>query len=533
MSLERVRGRLAPPLAELCAIALVTGALAVFFALALPPHGDASAHFYRTFLVRRGDFLWDNYWYGGEYPLASYSLLYYLPAALLGNTVVAVAAAVAASVVFAAVAWDVWGEDARWAARIFSVFAVEPLLQTEYPFALAVPLLLASLGFLRRGRTRLGALFAALTLGVSPLAFAFLCLAAAGLFLVRPRLDRRAVASSLALGLLVLCAAALSWSFATPWSGYPFPTSALVRILVVSGLGVALASSAAPRWNGGGIYAVWGLAGLVGFVVPTPVGANLDRPAFLLVPLLLVPAARLAPRVQPVAAMGVFLALTLSTGTLQSSLASAFVPHENEVRLWRPVVAFLRSHDSPSFRVEVVPTAGHWEAYFLPRAGIPIARGWYRQLDLAANGLFYARHLSRSRYLGWLRRMAVRYVVLPRAESLDGRGATAEARLLRSGRSGLRLVAETRAWSYYELRSATPLLRPDRLGTIRSFGPDRITGVVRRAGAYFLDVTYMRWWDASPHGLRITRAPDGMTILHVPRPGRFRLRAGTVLPDVL
>jgi hypothetical protein len=375
MSLERVRGRLPrAPLPELCAAALVTGALAVFFTVALPPHGDASAHFYRTFLVRRGDFLWDNYWYGGEYPLASYSLLYYLPAALLGNTVVAVAAAVAGSVVFTALAWDAWGEDARWAVRLYSVFAVEPILQTEYPFALAVPLLLASLACLRRGRTRLGALLAALTLGVSPLAFAFLCLAAAGLFLVRPRRDRRAVASSLALGFLVLCAGALSWSFATPWAGYPFPASALMRILVVSGLGVVLAAAAAPRWSGGGIYAVWGLAGLIGFVVPTPIGSNLDRPAFLLVPLLLVPTARLAPRAQVVAAMGVFVVLTFSTGNLQSSLASAFVPHENEVRLWRPVVDFLRRHDSPSFRVEVVPTAGHWEAYFLPRAGIPIAR---------------------------------------------------------------------------------------------------------------------------------------------------------------
>ena len=522
-----------PPRFELCAVALVTGALAVFFALALPPHGDASAHFYRTFLVRRGDFLWDNYWYGGEYPLASYSLLYYLPAALLGNTVVAVAAAVAASVVFAAVSWDAWGEDARWAARLFSVFAVEPLLRTEYPFALAVPLLLASLGFLRRGRTLLGAVFAALTLAVSPLAFAFLCLTAVGLFVARPRLDRPAVVFTFALAFLALCGAALSWSFATPWSGYPFPTSALLRILLVGGLGVALTGATAPAWNGGGIYAVWGLAGVAGFLVPTPIGANLGRPAFLLVPLLLVPAARLAPRAQTVAAMGVFLALTLSTGTLQSSLASAFVPHENEVRLWRPVVDFLRRHESPSFRVEVVPTAGHWEAYFLPRAGIPIARGWYRQLDLAANALFYRSQLSRSGYLDWLRRMAVRYVVVPRAESLDGRGAASEAHLLLSGKSGLRLVAATRAWSYYELRAATPLLRPARLGVIKSFGPDRIAGVVRRAGTYFLGVTYMRWWEASPTGLRVARAPNGMTILHVPRAGRFRLEAGTVLPDVL
>jgi hypothetical protein len=230
--------------------------------------------------------------------------------------------------------------------------------------------------------------------------------------------------------------------------------------------------------------------------------------------------------------MGVFLALTLSVHGLQSSVASAFVPHENEVRLWRPVVTFLRRHESPSFRVEVVPTAGHWEAYFLPRAGIAIARGWYRQVDLAANALFYRPHLSRSGYLDWLRRMAVRYVVLPRAESLDGRGATTEARLLGSGRSGLRLVAATRAWSYYELPSATPLLRPAGLGTIRSFGLDRIAGVARRAGTYFLDVTYMRWWDVSPRGLRVARAPNGMTILHISRAGPFRLRAA-VLPDLI
>jgi len=528
----RLRLPSAAPRSEILAAALVTGVLATFFALRLPPHGDASAHLFRTFLVRRGDFLWDNYWYGGEYPLASYSLLYYLPAALLGNTIVAVVAAVAASVVFAIVSWEAWGADARWAARLFAVFAVEPLLRTEYPFALAVPLLLASLGFLRSGRARLGAVFAALTLGVSPLAFAFLCLAALGLFLARPKLDGRAVVFALALAILALCGVALSRIFATPWSAYPFPSSALARIVVVSGLGIALARATAARWNGGGIYAVWGLAGVVGFLAPTPIGANLARPMFLLVPLLLVPAARLAPRAQTLAAVGVFLALTLNVGTLHSGLASAFSPHRNEARLWRPVVAFLRSHETPSFRVEVVPTAAHWEAYFLPRAGFAIARGWYRQLDLAANGLFYHGRLSRSGYRGWLRRMAVRYVVLARLESLDGRGAAGEARLLRSGESGLRLVKATRDWSYYELRSAAPLLRPARLGAISSLGPDRIAGVVRHAGTYFLDVTYMRYWQPFPKSLSVARAPNGMTLLRMSHAGRFRLDARAGLPDL-
>ena len=45
---------------------------------------------------------------------------------------------------------------------------------------------------------------------------------------------------------------------------------------------------------------------------------------------------------------------------------------------WRPMLGFLSAHPAPGFRVEVVPTSNHWEAYFVPRAGLALARGWYR-----------------------------------------------------------------------------------------------------------------------------------------------------------
>src|SRR5207237_1017609 len=48
---------------------------------------------------------------------------------------------------------------------------------------------------------------------------------------------------------------------------------------------------------------------------------------------------------------------------------------------WQPAIKYLRSHLSASYRVEAVDTIEHWPAAYLPDAGIPIVRGWYRQND--------------------------------------------------------------------------------------------------------------------------------------------------------
>ena len=74
-----------------------------------PESGDAPAHLYRTLLVREGVLVWDNLWYGGHYPLASYSLLYYLPAALVGNLPLVFAAVVLSAAFFAALVEREWG----------------------------------------------------------------------------------------------------------------------------------------------------------------------------------------------------------------------------------------------------------------------------------------------------------------------------------------------------------------------------------------------------------------------------------------
>ena len=110
-------------------LAAATSGLVV---LLTPPGGDAAAHLYRTELVRDGVLLWDNLWFAGHYPLASYSPLYYLPAALFGNVPVVVASVVVAALLFGAIATHEWSETARWPARVFAIAAAGPLFTGTY-----------------------------------------------------------------------------------------------------------------------------------------------------------------------------------------------------------------------------------------------------------------------------------------------------------------------------------------------------------------------------------------------------------------
>ncbi|HEX2506095.1 MAG TPA: hypothetical protein VHK22_07810, partial [Gaiellaceae bacterium] len=86
---------------EVAVAALVSGAVAAALAAFGPPGGDEPAHLYRVLLAREGALVWDNLWYAGHYPFSSYSLLYYLPAALVGNIPVVLAGVVASAALFA------------------------------------------------------------------------------------------------------------------------------------------------------------------------------------------------------------------------------------------------------------------------------------------------------------------------------------------------------------------------------------------------------------------------------------------------
>jgi hypothetical protein len=186
---------------------------------------------------------------------------------------------------------------------------------------------------------------------------------------------------------------------------------------------------------------------------------------------------------------------------------------------WQPAVSFLRTHLSPSYRVEAVDTIGHWDAVYLPRAGIPIVRGWFRQDDFPQNAVLYGR-LTAASYVRWLRNLGVKYVVLTSAPA--DYSAQAEAHLLRSNHSGLRRV--------YRSPNETVFAVPRAEGIIRGPGSARVlalttTGIrvrVARAGVYRLAVRYSPYWVSADACLSARR--DGMVGLVAHKAGTIDLR---------
>ena len=503
------------------ALAAAAAALLVAFG---PPGGDSTAHLYRTMLVRDGVTLWDNLWYGGQYPLTSYSLLYYLPAALVGNIPLVVAAVVVSAALFASLAVREWGDSARWPARAFGVLAAGPLFTGTYSYAVGLAAALAALRLLQDRRTALAVVCAALALGFSALAFAFLCVALVAVVAVRRDVDRRTLAVAGALAVLVTVQLLAVLIFPTD-GRYPFSPVSLAAVLAVSTLGAALATRAPQGRMLAAFFVAWGAVNLVAFFVASPFGDNLARLRSVVFPLVLLAAVLAQFRPRWLAAAALSVALVYNVGPDVSALPKRISDAETaEERYWAPALAFLRARADRNYRVEVVPTFGHWEAYWVPRAGFALARGWYRQIDIAENPELYRNPVRATEYRRWLRRMAVRYVLLPDAR-LGPLGAVREAELLTSGRAGLRRVFRSRDWSIYEVPRAVPILTGPGRARVEALAHDRISGWTSAPGVYRLRVHHTPYWRVEGGRVCVARAHDGMTALVARGAGRFTLVA--------
>jgi len=207
-------------------------------------------------------------------------------------------------------------------------------------------------------------------------------------------------------------------------------------------------------------------------------------------------------------------------------------PRPASARFWQPAISFLEYHNRPEFRVEVVPTASHWESYWIPHAGFALARGWYRQLDVVDNPVLYRSKLGAVTYRHWLLQMGIRYVLVPKTK-LDPIGGPAEARVAASSATGLRRVFESQTWTIYELPSATPLLTGRSPAHLLGLGHETVTGTAARRGRYLLRVRFNPYWQVEPSGACVRRAANGMTQLILPRAGRFTLVIPSDLGAVL
>lgn len=482
--------------------------------------GDLAAHLWRTNLVQHGFVVWDNLWFAGQYPLASYSLLYYLLAAVVGNRVLGVAGVVIAAAIFSSVLRNEWQAAGRWPARAFAVLLAGQAFTAAFPYDLGLATMLATLWALQRRRLVLAGICTVLTLGFSPLAFLFLGLALVAVFLWQRRVSRSTVAVCAALALAASIQLAALVLLPSPGLVYPYGAWRFAAGLALVVAGVALSLRGRAGWRMASLFVVWGAASVLAYAVPSPVGHNLVRASTFLVPLMVVAAALAGFRPRWLAVPAVAGALAANVLPYAPMLSQRISVPGTSAAYWQPVVSFLHAHLGHAYRVEVVPTANHWESSYLPAAGIPLARGWYRQLDIADDPALYQRNLSPADYRSWLRSRGVRYVVVAHLplEAIDG---AREARLAAT----LPPVWSDGQVTVYGLAHPTPLLTGPAPARITRFDDDEIDGVVARAGTYLLRVHFTPYWSVLRGSACVTRASGSMTTLRLQKAGPFALRA--------
>jgi hypothetical protein len=509
-----------PPFPEPVAGALIGAVCALGVLLFAPPAQDLAAHVYRASLVSHGVLLWDNYWYTGTYPLVTYSVLAPVMSAVVGVAALAVGCTAASGALFASIAAREWGCDGRWPARAFAAAAALPLLPGVDAYVLGVPLLLSAVAALQRSRCVLALACASLTLAASPLAFLFLVGIALAVSL-SGRGDWRARAT-VGGGLVALAALeAIAVLVVFPGVGvYPFLIWHLVAVGALALAGTLLGYRDHATRPIALLLCGWGLASVASFLVANPIGDNVVRLRYAVFPLVLLLAVRARPRrfawVVAVAALVYAAAPDLIQVGGQADASSS------RASSWAPALSYLRDHLSPGARVEVVPTSARWEAYYLPVRGIPLARGWFRQTDMARNRLLYRSTLTRAAYAAWLERAAVQYVVLT-PYPLDDHGAKSEARLLRRPRSGLRVAWRDAGFTILAAPRRARLMTGTAGVRVTTFSHDRIAGVARRAGRDILRVSYTRYWATSGAASCVVKGRGGMSAVLFVHGGSFSL----------
>lgn len=508
----------------------------VAFVIAAPPSSDLAAAGYRSDLFSRvGLTLWDNGWYGGHH-LLGYSLLAPGLGALLGLQLLAALSMTAAAALFERlVRGRAPARAARLASLWFAVGVSVTLLANRVAFDLGLALALASLlaalapagarAPVARPRGAVAFALAALSALASPVAGAFLALAALAWALARSDARR------LALGIAVAALAPIALlAIAFPEGGsQPFVPSAFYPPL----LGVLVFAAAMPPRErvlrtGALLYA---LALLGAYAIASPVGGNVGRLGALLAGPLLA----LALAARPADALGrawraralIVLAVPLLYWQVKAPVgdfASAASNPAADASYYSPLLAQLRRLDigwsARPARIEVVPTRNHAEARYVADR-VAIARGWERQLETEHDGLFYegTGRPSTARYGAWLREQAISYVALADAPlDYSGRG---EARVIRGAPGYLREVWRSAHWRLFAVHAPAPLAQPPSVLT--RLDSDSFTLRMPAPGTSLVRVRFTSYWAlAGGHGC-VRQAPGGWTYVQARAAGSVRV----------
>lgn len=436
----------------------------------------------------------DLRWFGGIQP-AAYSVLSPYVMAGLGVRVTGALAALAASLLFPLLLRRWGARRAGWATAWAAVAFVLDVVDGRVTFALGLAVGLAALVVVPREAARRWRWAGAVSLAAacsltSPVAGVFLALVALGWALRRRSVVVLTVAALVPLGVIHLLfpepgRMPYSWSTARP---------DLFAALAV----VVLCRGRAVR----AVALVYGIAVLVDYWHPGPVGSNAERLALLFTGPVLICCWR-APRILLLAALAIVGYWTTSVPIRDLHNAHGLAVEQAAARR---LVGDLAGLGPLTGRIEVVPFRDHGEAQIVAQRW-PLARGWERQLDTVYAAALYDGPLTAARYLSWLRANAVQYVALGR--HAHDFGALHELALLQDPPSYLVPVHTDSEWTVWRVVDSTPLVSPP--GRLVAQTPASVTLSVPARVPVHVAVRWAGWWHASG-GARVVRDGDWVAV---------------------
>ncbi|MFD8570062.1 hypothetical protein [Streptomyces sp. NPDC059639] len=481
--------------------------------------GDLAAQqAWARFAADHGASAYNLFWYGGMHT-ANYSLISPYVMAEVGVRPVTVVSGLAAAWLGAVLFVRTGIARPLPPAVLLSLALWCDVASGRSTFALGVALGLGAAVALtgRRGYAA-GALCAALATMASPVAGLFLAVVGAGYLGVRDwgRAAAYLVPPALVVGTTTLL--------------FPFQGEQLMppdRIWPPVVLALALVVAGPRRWRvARWAAAVYAVGTVVTYLVPSPVGTNVERLAELAAPAVLLAALQeLLPGRHRLRALVLAVALVWSTAWVAQKTADD-LRVSTRVPAWAAethgVVRELERLGADRSRVEVIPARNHREATALAPY-VNMARGWNRQLDVERGRLFYDGTFSAGTYRAWLDRWAVGFVVLP--EGTPDGFAEQEAAFVRSGPAYLEPVWRDPHWRVYRVRDAVPLVSAP--ATVVGSDGARVTVRFSRAGTATLKVAYSPWLK-SEHGCLTVRPQraGGFTELVAPAAGTYRVGSG-------
>jgi len=498
----------------------LAAALAVM-AGALGWHGtDLPAQLYRIGLFHRdGLTLWDSQWYGGNWTL-SYSVIFPPIAGTLGLQLTVVLSVVVAALAFDRLVIEHFGPSARLGSLAFAVGTVVQVGIGQLPFLLGEAAALAAFWAATRRRWWLAVALALVASLASPEAGAFLALVVTA-WLIGAWPHHTGGLCWIAVAAVIPVAAT---TLLFPGQGrMPFPATAFAAEgAVFFLLAIVLIPRTAPTFRiATGLYlAVF----VVSFALPSPIGGNIGRLGEALgIPLAFCFLWPLRRSALAVAAVPMML---LQWSPAVTAVAANIGNPAAQPSYFEPLIGYIEAHDDPPGRVEIVPTALHWEATYVAPV-LPLARGWERQLDTIDNPLFYTKDaLTRASYRQWLMDNGVRFVALPDVK-LDY-AAVAEGALLEAGVPGLRPVWHDSHWKVYAVVDSPGLVSgPARLVSLSG---GEIDLDVSRPGTIHIKERYSPKWAVTEGAGCTGEDPGGWLSVDALQPGPLKVSVRLVGP---